>query len=391
MVFCRWKTSDAHRCSIREGFLLANKTKQRFSEALLLGKQRLSELWSLGANDDLHNVAGLVINSEYIKLLKIASHNNQNTVEYFAIEKLPVGVVTKNEIKNCQAVATILKNMVDHSGIKIKNIALTIPRSSAIIKHITVDNRLLPDEVESRIWVEANRLFPSLVSDIYLDFSIIGPSAQDMTQNEIVLIACRKEQIRPYLEIMHLVGLNLKVVDINYYALERALSLIVKQLSQLKTFAILNINFSLIDLLVEHENKTIYTHELSYDGYALMQFTQEGLHHQGDMEREKIDVENKIKLDAILKNNLEIHLTHAMQFFYSSRPSIRIEHIIVAGDCAAAIPELARFVQQAVGKEVILANPFKDMIIAPDVDKVKLIQYAPSLMLCCGAALSQLN
>jgi type IV pilus assembly protein PilM len=368
---------------------LSSDNSRNLSEWWSLGKQRLSEMLSINEFAMSHDLVGMTINPQSIQLLKISSVNDQHEVEYFNVIKLPDGLMVNNEIKNCTAIADILKDSFNHSGLKTKNIALTIPRSSAIVKNITVDHRLQPDEIESKVWIEANRLFPNLIGDIYLDFSIMGPSPQDSSQVEVILVACRKDQVKPYLEIMRLAGLKARIVDINYYALERALTLVHQQFPQDKTIAMLNIGYRLIDLLIVHVDKLIYTHELSYDGRSLLQLVEKIDQHDKTQNEQSSETLDETKTNEILKNTLGLHLKHAMQFFYSSRPNIRIEKIILSGDCSADIPGFDNFIQQEVGKEVVLANPFKAMKIKSSVDKSKLAHYAPSLMLCCGVALSK--
>jgi len=346
-------------------------------------KLRIQEMLSSDLNSK-QDLIGMTLSPNNLKLLKINTKNKPCEVEYFEVIKLASGLVVNNEIKNNAAIAHLLVNALERSDLKTKNIALTIPRSAAIVKNISVNNRLQKDEIESRVWLEANRLFPNLIGDIYLDFSVIGPSSEDSNQTEVQLVACRKEQIKPYIEIMRLAGLNASVVDLNYYALERSLALITKQLPDLKTIAMLSIGFRVIDLLVSHQGEIIYTHELSYDGHNLFQLATEL-----NSAEKKVPELTDEKRDVILTNTLKLHLKHSMQFFYSSRPSIRIDRIILSGDCSTFIPGLIDFVRQEVGKEVDLANPFKEMKLASKVDKAQLDYYASALMLCCGAALSQ--
>ena len=362
----------------------SGKTPQNISGIVQEGIQHISDLLFLGRQNFSKNLVGLEINSDYIKLLQINHRDTQTEIDFFAIAPLPVGAVIKDEVKDPAAIAGILKNIYKTANYTIPNVALAIPRSSAIIKDITVDKRLTIDEIESRVWIEANRFFPNLIGDIYLDFVVIGPSPQDASQLEIILVACRKEQIDPYLEVMRQADLHARIVDINSYALERTMSVVAKQYPDTKTLALLNISFSLITLIVIHEGMLVYTHELSYDGHSLMPRTTESSNNLGSQ-----DI-NRVSNDA-LKSSLSLHLRHTMQFFYSSRPNIRLEQLILSGDCAVALPDLAGFIQKETDKETILANPFKNMKLSKGLDEKKLQYFAPSLMLCCGLAMSKQN
>jgi len=361
--------------------LLKDTFKQPVSETWRLIKLRMAEYWLLGkqlladfslTGQSHNNLIGLQIIAECIKLLKINTTEKGYEVEYFSITPLPPGVVVKEEIKDSAAVARILQDVVRQSGLSTKNIALAIPRSSAIIKNFLVSNKLTKDEIESRVWIEANRLFPNLIDDIYLDFVVLGKASDGSPQKEVMLVACRKGQVNPYLEIIRSAGLHIKVVDVNCYAFERALGLIAKESPQLKTIALLNLSYTLSTLIVIHEGNLIYTYELNYDGRSVMPKNQA----------------NGIS-DEMLKNTLGLHLRHTMQYFYSSRPNIAIQKMFLSGVCAAEIPRFAEFIAGEIGIEAVLANPFVKMTLAPSVDNANLQKQAPSLVQCCGLALSK--
>ncbi len=116
-----------------------------------------------------------------------------------------------------------------------------------------IDNRLNAEEIESRAWIEANRHFPDLIGEIYLEFYIQPSSTGKANETELVLIACRKEHIKPYLETLQAAGLTVKIIDVNCYALERALPLVTDISSSIKTIAILNLNINLSSLVVVHK------------------------------------------------------------------------------------------------------------------------------------------
>jgi type IV pilus assembly protein PilM len=342
-----------------------------------------------------NTLVGLDIQPETIKLLEINAHDGGNRIENFAITSVPVGAIVKDEVKDPGVIANTLRELFRDRNIKSKNVALAIPRSAAIIKNITVDSRLNSSEIESRAWIEANRHFPDLVGDINLDFSI-SPSAQDASLLDMTLVACRKEQIKPYLEIIRQSGLTAKVVDVNCYALERAMSLITKTGSA-DNLALLNLNFTLSSLVVVQNNQLIYAHDHTYDGVRLTTQIKKLSETSGTgttpapATGEATTPASAIdpSYAAVLKENLSAHLRHTMHFFYSSRPNVSIQKLVIAGDCAT-IPNLLEFIQQETNIETELADPFINMKFDSNIDTTELHRSAPVLMLSCGLALSKI-
>jgi type IV pilus assembly protein PilM len=351
----------------------------------LLRPLHLIQRWKQSAAEQL---VGLDIGPGFVKLLKMDPEDDPGWVEAFGVVPLPSGAIAKDEIKDAAAVGAALRQVFDETQVKSKNVALAIPRSSTIIKTIAVNKKLGAADIESRAWVEANHHFPDLVGDIYLDFDIVGPSAQDPSQLDLLLVACRKDQIKPYLDILQENGLTAKVVDVNCYAFERALSLITKREPELKTVALLNLDYNISSLVVVHEKQMIYAHDHSYEGlYFSAQVEQYLAAHKEDKAVQK-NLANTQEYQDILKAGTSAHLRHSMHFFYSSRPHITIQKLVLAGACAS-LPYLSSFIQKETGIETVLADPFVGMTLASAIDEKLLQQTAPSLMLCCGLALSR--
>lgn len=371
---------------------MSGQWSQRIAQFLRMGKQTLTDVLSSNSNNEIF---GITVSADFINILKIKQTNSHYQVENFNNTPLPSGIVVKYEIRDPVALATIMKSLFRQSQMTNNSMAFCIPRSLAIMKNITVDNRLTPDEIESKVWIEANRLFPNLIEDIYLDYVVLGISTQDASQRDVLVVACRKELIKPYLDMIRLAELNVKIIDINYFAYERALYLMAKQSPDLKTIGLINIGSYLINLIVMHEGNAIFTHEVSYDSSSLRNIMQPRMTYQHAMAGDEVDSSNSSETESnlfsVLNQELGMQVKHIMQFFYSSRPNIRIERLILSGECVIGIPDLVKYIKLEVGKDVVLANPFKEMTFSHQVDKEKLAHFTPSLVLCCGVALRNIN
>ncbi|MDR3476515.1 MAG: type IV pilus assembly protein PilM [Gammaproteobacteria bacterium] len=339
--------------------------------------------WQKQRSDE--SLVGLDIGSDFIKLLSINSSIKPYQIKNFAISPIPAGAIVKGEIKDPAAIGAVLKELFKKNQIESKFVALAIPRSSVIIKNINVDKRLNTTEIESRAWIEANHHFPDLVGKIYLDFTVT-PSEQDDSQLGLMLVACRKDQVNPYLEALQEGGLRAKLIDLNSNALDRALAFITETMPDINTIALLNLDVTLSTFLVVHESKQIYAHDHSFDGHRLQTRINDYLQSEGG----KVASLNDLAYFEILKSALSAHLRHTLHFFYSSRPNINIQKLILSGDLAM-IPCLDAFIQQEIGIALQIAKPFINMTFADRIDVATLEQSSPTLMLSAGLALSEDN
>lgn len=373
---------------------------------------------------------GLDIGSHCIKVIEIHSTPSIPSmfrVENFISASLPEDVVVKNEIKDTAVIGQILKNALTQANIKNKYFAVSVPRSSVMVKMTTVDSRLTVAEIESRAWLEAHRQFPEVIGGIYLDYQVLGASF-DANQLDLMLVACRKEQIDPLLEILKQSDVVAELIDVSCYALHRAISLVTNENDSLDTVALLNLDFSLSSLVVVHQNKLIYAHDHTFEGDRLMAKAKEYL-NRTPSEMNIPKEEQVLVMDAnhresmvdlnlsshgvssiggrvmppskpvvqppvtddpayleILRENLIAQLRHVMHFFYSSKPNMSIKKLILSGDCVT-LPKIELFVQQEIGVETIIANPLLPMEVAPHVNKQELQMMAPGLMLASGLSL----
>jgi type IV pilus assembly protein PilM len=332
------------------------------------------------------NYVGVDIGGQRIKVLQINAHETPFKIEHFGIADLPDGAIVKEEIKNVPAIADTLYSLFKTHDITTKEVAIAIPKSLAVIKTVSIDSRFTESEIESKAWVEANRHFPDLIGNIYLDFAIAGPDIHDPNQSELVLVASRKDHVNPYLEIIDQAGLKIQTIDINCYVYERVLRRINQYEMSLHTIGMLNLNSNLSSFVVLNDNRLIHAHDHAFDVTKLLpqvkSYFTEKYHDQVDEMHLATD-ENYF---SILRANLLSHLRHTIHFFYSSRPNISIQRLMLSGELTT-IPHLAAFVQKEIGLETEMTNPVRDMTMNNNVNGEQLNRYAPELTLCCGLAI----
>lgn len=345
--------------------------------------EKVQSLIVPGASQNEH-FTGLDIGTDFARLIKIDTKRSPFSVEVFASVPFPVGAVVKNEIKNKKEIISALRLLLYDAGVQYRQVAIAIPRALAIVKSIAVDSRLNEDEIHARAWSEAGRHFPDLVGNIYLDYYISGPFPQDAARLELVLVACRKSQIDPFLEVLTEAEFEVRAVDLNSYALERALRAMESAASG--TTALLNLNFSLSSLIVIDGKTLLHAHDQDFDAHRMMLQIAEFKKNRGEMPEEVL-VADEAWL-ALLRENLVSHLRHIMHFFYSTQPDKSIRKLILSGDCAT-VPGLLQFVGREMGVPVEKAMPFKNMDIASGIDSKMLEDRGAEFMLGFGLGLAQ--
>ena len=339
-------------------------------------------------------VLGVDISSSSVKLLELSKNGEKLRVESYAVEPLPANSVVEKSINDVEAVGETVKKVLAKSRSSVRLGAVAVAGSAVITKTIQMSAGLNDQELEDQISVEADQYVPYPLDEVAIDFEVLGPSEDSADQVDVLLAACRKENVELREDALEIGGLTSRIVDIEAHAVERAFDLIARQMDESaeeRTVAIVDIGSTMTTLSVLADNTTVYTREQLFGGRQLteeiqrrygLSFEEAGLaKKQGglpdDYEREVLDP---------FKEAVVQQVARSLQFFFGSSQYNEVDYVVLAGG-VASIPELSDMVQEKVGIKTIVANPFSDMTLNSRVNASALSNDAPSLMIACGLAM----
>lgn len=339
-------------------------------------------------------VLGVDISSSSVKLLELSKNGEKLRVESYAVEPLPANSVVEKSINDLEAVGETVKKVLAKSRSGVRLGAVAVAGSAVITKTIQMSAGLSDQELEDQISVEADQYVPYPLDEVAIDFEVLGPSEDSADQVDVLLAACRKENVELREDALEIGGLTSRIVDIEAHAVERAFELIARQMDEAaeeRTVAIVDIGSTMTTLSVLADNTTVYTREQLFGGRQLteeiqrrygLSFEEAGLaKKQGglpdDYEREVLDP---------FKEAVVQQVARSLQFFFGSSQYNEVDYVVLAGG-VASIPDLADMVQEKVGIKTIVANPFSDMTLNSRVNVSALSNDAPSLMIACGLAM----
>lgn len=338
-------------------------------------------------------ILGIDISSTAIKLLELKRQDSRYRVESYAVEPLPPNAVVEKNIANLDAVAESIRAAVKRSRTKAKFAAVAVPASAAISKTITMSGNLSEDELQAQIELQADQYVPYPLEEVNLDFQVLGPSANNPDDVDVLLVASRSENVEARVGALEAAGLTPKLVDVESYAMENAFSLIAAQRkgSEEETVAIVDIGATMTTLTVMQNNEIVYTREQVFGG---KQLTEEIMRRYGLSYEEAGRAKRQGGLpdsyeEEVLepfKEAMAQQVARSMQFFFGASQHSNVDYILLAGGCAA-IAGAAELIEQATGTDTSLANPFSSMAVASSIRPQRLAEDAPALMIACGLAM----
>jgi len=166
-------------------------------------------------------LVGLDIGSSSIKAIELTKSKSGHDVIGFAQTSLGADTVVDGAIADAEAVCEAIKIVFAAGNFKAKNVATGVSGDAVIVKRVVlpVDT---PEEVAESIEFDADKYIPFDISEVNLDYEVIGPSDAEDGGLEVVLAAAKKEQIQNATDVVTMASRVPVIVDVEAFALQNA-------------------------------------------------------------------------------------------------------------------------------------------------------------------------
>src|SRR5512146_2497463 len=342
---------------------------------------------------------GLDISSSSVKMLEIVEAGKGGyRVERYAIEPLARDAVVDGNINNLEAVTDAVRRAHKRLGTRTKHVAMAVPTGAVITKKIIVPAALREAELEVQVEGEANQYIPFALEEVNLDFQVVGPSPTNPEEQEVMIAATRKEKVEDRVAVAESAGLKALVMDVESYAQQSALALVVQQLpngGKDQNIAVVDIGANVMNVTVLRNDQSVYTREQAFGGNQL---TQDIVSRYGMSVEEAENAKRSGGLPddyetEVLRpfmDNLSMEVQRALQFFFTSTQYHAVDQILLAGG-SAVIPGLDEAVTTRTQVPTMVANPFAAMQTSSRIQLKRLLVDAPSLIIACGLAMRRFD
>ncbi|NLJ79537.1 MAG: pilus assembly protein PilM [Firmicutes bacterium] len=158
-------------------------------------------------------VLGLDFDDKRIKAVEMIRRGRSKMVTALGKKILPPGTILEGEVKESRVLETELKGLLKENKFTAKSVVLGLGGAA-----LTVKTHRLPQMSERELERALEFELPDLVNfpiqsekEVAYDYYINKRTAADL---EIVLVACRRSLLAPYLRAFKTVGLAAEVVDL---------------------------------------------------------------------------------------------------------------------------------------------------------------------------------
>jgi type IV pilus assembly protein PilM len=338
---------------------------------------------------------GIDISSSAIKMVELTENGRGSyKLEGYSIAPLAKEAMVDGNVNDLEKVVEAMKLAWKLLGSRERRAALALPAAAVISKKVLMAADLREEDMEVQVEAEANQYIPFSLDEVNIDFQVIGPAPNSEDEVEVLIAASRKEKIEDRVAAAESADLKVIVMDVETYATEAAYTLIANQLPNSgrdQTVMIVDIGASMIHINVLYDNTSVYTREQSFGGGQLTQEIQRrfGLSlEEAEIAKRKGGLPESYEHEVLqpFAQLLAMEVARALQFFTSSTQYNRVDHIVLAGGCAA-IPAIDVIVQDRTQVNTVVANPFHAMAIGTKLKQQQAVIDAPALLIACGLAM----
>ncbi|MBU0744668.1 MAG: pilus assembly protein PilM [Gammaproteobacteria bacterium] len=302
----------------------------------------------LGREDKAANLLGIDIGRNFIRLVELSRQKDRYRVESC------VSKVFDKPLVSDEMIIAGIQRLLKHALPKTKAAAIAFPHDRVIFKEIDIAADLSSDKINDFLRFNLGGDKGEAQDDLGFDYQIIDRGDDPDISAKLQLVAVQKEQIKKWDELLKVAGLVPEIIDVDVYALERAVRYQIKQVQGL--VAVINIDYGRMLIVVLSKDKIVYVYE---------------------------DFIDEIDLNSVAR--IMDQINSKLQLIYSSILG-SLERLILGGELAF-LPGLIDELGAKLNIQAEAANPFLGMDLSSCVSFESLCQISPLMLVSCGLAL----
>jgi type IV pilus assembly protein PilM len=313
------------------------------------------------------DLVAIDIGSSAVKLVQLREAKGTYHLVSLGMVSLPPEAIVDNSIMDSSSVVEAIRNLVESHKVKTKNVATSISGHSVIIRKIQLPI-MTEEELESSIQWEAEQYIPFEISEVNLDFQILGTDPRDPSQMNVILVAAKKDFVSDYVAVFKESGLNPVVMDVDCFAVENAFEANYG-FAEEEIVALVNLGASAVNVNVLKDGISVFTRDIQVGGNLLNEELQKrlGLSSE-DAEKAKLGKAVSATAAAIAEvmldasENLAQEVQRSLDFFAATSADEKINKIFITGG-VAKVRMVREAIERRIGVEVEVINPFRQVAV----------------------------
>jgi type IV pilus assembly protein PilM len=337
-------------------------------------------------------LVGLDIGSSSVKAVELTKSKKGYQITGFACESLGPDAVVDGAIMDSPAVADAIKRTLASGKFSPKSVAAGVSGHSVIVKRVVLPVAT-EQEVDASIQFDAEQYIPFGLSEVNMDYQVVGPADSDEGGMEVLLVAAKKDKIQNHTSVINLAGRTADVVDIDAFALQNAFEANYT-VDPLAVVALLNIGASLMNINITKGGMPLFIRDVSVGGNQYTDILQKELQlsfqEAEDLKLGKAgDAAEADMVQPLLESITDLLIMEVQKtfdFFKETYPNETITQVFLCGGTARTLG-LATKIQETFGYSAEVLDPMKSITFGPKVNAAQITTLGPALTVAVGLAL----
>src|SRR5436190_13025720 len=337
-------------------------------------------------------LVGLDIGSSSVKAVELTKSKKGYQITGFAYEHLGPDAVVDGAIMDSPAVADAIKRTLTMGKFNPKGVAAGVSGHSVIVKRVVLPVAT-EQEVDASIQFDAEQYIPFGLSEVNMDYQVVGPAEGDDPGMDVLLVAAKKDKIQNHTGVISLAGRSADVVDIDAFALQNAFEANYT-VDPFSVVALLNIGASLMNINITRGGMPLFIRDVSVGGNQYTDILQKELQlsfqEAEDLKLGKTgdaaEVDMVQPLLESITDLLIMEVQKTFDFFKETYPNEAITHVYICGGTARTVG-LANKIQETFGYSAEVLDPLKSITLGAKVNVAQVTSLGPALTVAVGLAL----
>jgi type IV pilus assembly protein PilM len=167
-------------------------------------------------------IVGLDLDGQFLAAVQASDNGVTRAVS----SDLPPGIITDGEVTDVPALSEALKDFFKANNLP-RRVRLGVSNQQIVVRHLELPRIEDPAELAAAVRFQASEAIAMPLDEVVLDHQVIGENitAEGAARLRIVVVAARESMISRVVEAVRGAGLRPEGIDLNAFALVRALSL----------------------------------------------------------------------------------------------------------------------------------------------------------------------
>lgn len=295
------------------------------------------------------SLVGLDIGSSALKAVELKPARNGFELLHVAHQNLQSDTIVDGHIIDLNHVSDSINRIWNEQNIKTDQVATSLSGHAVIVKKILLPS-MSEEELDEQIHWEAEQYIPFDINDVNLYHEIVGHDASGQNM-DVLLVACKRDKIAQFTQVISQAGKQPVVVDVDAFALQNAYEANYHPgLNQ--TVALLDIGASVMTINVVRGTTSIFTRDISAGGNQYTDLLQKELNltfeqaetikRGGTIEQQLTGEQIQPALESV-SEMLALEIQRTLDFFRATAvDSPTIDRMLIAGG-SSKVHQLAEY------------------------------------------------